>query len=309
MPVSGVIVLISIFKKVPMSEIEEQSPGIQIVTENVVIRGHRIACGIHGSGPPLVLIHGTPSSSAIWRNVIPPLAGAGYKVHFFDLLGYGLSERPWDPSVDTSMTGQVPILEGLLSHWGIESFHLIAHDIGGGIAQRFGVFYPHRLLSLTLIDVVSFDSYPSKRTKEQMDKGLERLITANDEDHRAHFRAWLLSAVHDKQKFADSGLDTFLDYISGPIGQGSLFQHQVRHYDPRHTMEVADRLHELGNLPVQLIWGANDEWQVVDWAHKLKKAIPGSELQVLEDCGHFSPEDRPEDIAQLVIEFIRRCAS
>lgn len=292
-----------------MSEVNEQTPNIQIVTENVVINGHRIAYGVHGLGQPIVLLHGTPSSSAIWRNIFLPLAEAGYKVHFFDLLGYGLSERPWEPSVDTSMSGQVPILEDLLSHWGIESFHLVAHDIGGGIAQRFGVFYPHRLLSLTLIDVVSFDSYPSKRTREQMEKGLERLIHVNDDDHRAHFRDWLLSAVHDKQRFADSSLDTFLGYISGPIGQGSLFQHQVRHYDPRHTMEIADRLHVLGNLPVQLIWGANDEWQVVDWAHKLNKAIPGSKLTILENCGHFSPEDRPEDIVQLVVSFIRRCTS
>ncbi|KAE8396017.1 alpha/beta hydrolase [Aspergillus alliaceus] len=275
-----------------------------IVTNNVLIKDNRITYGIHGTGQPVVLLHGTPSSSLLWRNVVPRLTEAGFKVHVFDLLGYGLSERPWDPNVDTSMSGQVPILEGLLAHWGLGTFHLVAHDIGGGIAQRFGIFYPHRLRSLTLIDVVSFDSYPSKRTREQMKNGLQQLIDASDPDHRAHFREWLLDSVHDKQKFADGSLETFLEYISGPIGQGSLFQHQVRHYDPVHTMEIADRLHELGKIPVKIIWGADDAWQVVDWAYKLNKAIPGSDLEILESCGHFSPEDQPEKLSQIILSFL-----
>jgi len=87
-----------------------------IATENVLIDGTRIANGVYGEGEPVVLIHGTPSSSLIWRNIFPNLVTAGFKVHVFDLLGYGLSERPWDLAIDTPISGQVQILEGLLSH-------------------------------------------------------------------------------------------------------------------------------------------------------------------------------------------------
>ena len=107
-----------------------------IATENVLIDGTRIANGVYGEGEPVVLIHGTPSSSLIWRNIFPNLVTAGFKVHVFDLLGYGLSERPWDLAIDTPISGQVQILEGLLSHWGLDTAHIVAHDIGGGIAQR-----------------------------------------------------------------------------------------------------------------------------------------------------------------------------
>ncbi|KAJ3518390.1 hypothetical protein NM208_g14529 [Fusarium decemcellulare] len=277
-----------------------------IVTENALIKGSRIAYGAYGTGTPVVLLHGTPSSSLIWRNIVPKLVEGGFKVHVFDLLGFGLSERPWDSSVDTSMTGQVPILEGLLALWGLEKVHVIAHDIGGGIAQRFAVFSPERVLSLTLIDVVSFDSYPSKRTKQQMQNGLETLIKASNDDHRAHFREWLLSAVKNPSKLEQSSLNSYLDYISGPIGQPSLFEHQVRHYDPKHTMEVAPRLGELGKLPVQIIWGADDAWQVADWAHKLQGAIPGSQLTFVEDAGHFSPEDQPERMSEVLLSFMKK---
>ncbi|KFH42478.1 2-hydroxy-6-oxononadienedioate/2-hydroxy-6-oxononatrienedioate hydrolase-like protein [Hapsidospora chrysogenum ATCC 11550] len=277
-----------------------------LATGHVLINNTRVAQGVHGQGEPLVLIHGTPSSSLIWRNVLPKLVAAGFKIHVFDLLGYGLSERPWDPTVDTSISGQVPILEGLLKHWNLDRVHIVAHDIGGAVAQRFAVFSPRRVKTLTLIDVVSFDSYPSKRTREQMEKGLESLVKAPSDDHKAHFKEWLLSAVHNKDKFTSSSLDTFLGYISGDVGQGSLFQHQIRHYDPKHTMEIADRLPELGKLPVKLIWGGQDIWQVPDWAHRLHKTIPGSELNILEECGHFSPEDQPEEISELVLDFIAR---
>ena len=277
-----------------------------VATENVLIRGSRIAFGLYGAGKPVVLLHGTPSSSLIWRNVIPHLVNAGFKVHVFDLLGFGLSERPWDPSIDTSISGQVPILEGLLAYWGLETTHVVAHDIGGGIAQRFAVFSPERIISLTLIDVVSFDSYPSKRTREKMQNGLENLIKAKDEEHRAHFKEWLLSAVKYPQKLADTSLDTFMEYISGPVGQASFFQHQVQHYDPKHTMEIADRIHELGKLPVKLIWGADDAWQVVDWAHKLNQAIPGSELEIFKNCGHFLPEDQPEELSESLVQFMKQ---
>lgn len=277
-----------------------------LVKDHALINGTRIANGTFGDGDPVVLIHGTPSSSFIWRNVVPELTAAGYRVLVFDLLGYGLSERPSDPEVDTSVTGQVPILEGVLDLWGVDDLHIIAHDIGGGVAQRFALQSPQRVRSLTMIDVVSFDSWPSERTHQQMQAGLESLIKASDADHRAHFRDWLYSAVQNKQRLADTSLETYLDFISGPIGQGSLFQHQVRHYAPDHTNDVAPRYGELGALPVQLIWGADDAWQVVDWAHKLHAAIPGSELHVLEDCGHFAMEDQPERISALLVDFLKR---
>ncbi len=277
-----------------------------LTDESVLIAGHRVACATIGSGEPVILIHGTPSSSYIWRDVAPRLVKAGHRVHLFDLLRYGASERPFDRAVNTSVSGQVPILKGLMSHWGLERADIVAHDIGGAVAQRFCIFHPILAKTLTLIDTVSFDSWPSKRTNEQMKAGLETLIKKPDAEHRAHFREWLLSAVEQKETFASGSLEAFVDLISGPIGQASLFQHQVAHYDHRHTSAIGDRLAELSAMPVQIIWGENDAWQVVDWAHKLHAAIPGSSLHILPQCGHFAMEDQPDRISDLVISFIAK---
>ena len=135
---------------------------------------------------------------------------------------------------------------------------------------------------------------------------MEQLIKNPDEKHRAHFEEWLLSTVENKKQLTETALETYLDFICGPVGRGSLFQHQVAHYDQKHTNEVAPRYAELGQKPVQLIWGANDAWQVVDWAHRLHNDIPGSELHVLEDCGHFAMEDQPEKVSDLLVDFLIR---
>ena len=273
-----------------------------LTPDNVLIDGHRIACGEHGDGEPVVLLHGTPSFSLVWRDVVPGLTAAGRRVYLFDLLGYGNSERPRDPGVDTSVTGQVGVLTRLMDHWGLDDAHIVAHDIGGAVAQRLAVFHRERVRSLTLIDSVSFDSWPSQRTREQMQAGLEQLMRAPDASHRAHFREWLLTTVHNAASIDEATLEAYLDMISGPIGQPSLFQHQVAHYDPRHTSELTDRLAEIGERPVQLIWGAEDRWQVIGWAHRLQAAIPGAALHVLEECGHFAMEECPEAITRLVLD-------
>lgn len=277
-----------------------------LTPDDVVVDGYRIACGVHGAGPPVVLVHGTPSFSYIWRNVVPPLTAADRQVHLFDLLGYGNSERPADPAADTSVAGQVDVLLALLDHWDLHDAHIVAHDIGGAVAQRLALFCPSRVRTLTLIDSVSFNSWPSPRTREQMKHGLGHLIKAPDDEHRTQFRVWIQTTVYDPDQLPTEVFDSYVDMIAGPMRQPSFFQHQVAHYDARYTQELTGRLGELGDRPVQLIWGADDRWQVLDWAHKLHAAIPGSQLHVLERCGHFAMEDRPEAIVQRLVDFTTR---
>lgn len=274
-----------------------------LTPSSTLIAGHRIAYGIEGVGAPVVLIHGTPAFSHIWRNVAPELVAAGRRVFVYDLLGFGRSERPIDPAVDTSVSAQVPILIDLLDEWGLARAHFVAHDIGGAVAQRLAVFHPERIVSLTLIDNVSFDSWPSPRTRQQIAAGLDALISASDAEHRAHTRAWLESAITNPDRLKDGTVDAYLEMISGPVGQASLYQHQIAHYDPRHTMEVAPRLGELAAMPVHILWGEKDAWQDVAWAYKLHGAIPGSSLKVIAGGGHFVMENDPKLIADEVIAF------
>ena len=269
---------------------------------NTLVDGSRLSYGIHGRGEPVVLIHGTPSHSYIWRNVYPAIAKEGFRVYLFDLLGFGRSERPRDPSVDTSVAAQAKLLRKLVDAWGIHRAHLVAHDIGGAVGMRFALSNPSIVNSLTLIDTVSYDSWPSPTWRSIIDTGLESLIRSAGDDHLAMLTRQLRMTVYDKNKMIGETLQAYLRPITGPIGQASFFQHQVRHYDSRYTEELEKRLPELCELGVRLIWGEADEWQPISYARRLSGDIPGSELCTIPQTGHFAMEDAPERVAELILE-------
>lgn len=86
-----------------------------------------------GDGPPVVLVHGTPSRSVLWRKVAPVLAERCC-VYLYDLLGYGESERREDQDVSIAVQGR--LLRELVGSWGLDRPALVGHDIGGAIVLR-----------------------------------------------------------------------------------------------------------------------------------------------------------------------------
>jgi pimeloyl-ACP methyl ester carboxylesterase len=273
-----------------------------ILNDHVIVDGHRIAVGRHGHGTPVVMVHGTPSHSFIWRSVVPRLVEAGCQVHLFDLLGYGKSERP--TSCDTSVAAQGAVLAALLDHWGLRAFHLVAHDIGGAVGLRYAVTRPERLSSLTVIDTVSYDSWPSETWRRIISDHLERFAAISAGEVRELLTRQLKMTVHDEDRMSGAVLEAYLEPITGAIGQPSFFLHQVSHYDSRYTEEITDKLDAI-NVPVQIIWGTEDRWQPVSWAHRLAKDIPGAHLHLVPGAGHFLMEDAPETVAALVSHFVR----
>ncbi len=274
----------------------------QLIPNDSLIAGRRIAWGVHGEGAPVVLMHGTPSASYIWRDVLGPLVAAGRRVHLFDLLGYGASERPAEADADSSVAGQTALLHRLLDHWGLAAAHIVGHDIAGAVAQKIAVETPARVSSLTLIDSVSFDSWPSEFTKKTLADGIEALSRAPAAEHRARMSDWLKTAVADVETFEREALPFYLDLISGPVGQASYFQHQMATYESSVTEALGPLLHRLARTPTLILWGAEERWQLLHHARRLHDAIPGSALHILEGAGHFAMEDKPAEIAALIAE-------
>src|SRR5919106_5173336 len=105
-----------------------------------------------GSGPAVVLLHGVPSSSFLYRKVIPLLAAEGLRGLSFDYPGLGLAERPED--FDYSWSGLAQYTGEALDALGVERCHLVVHDIGGPIGCEWAVRNPDRVLSLTALNTL-----------------------------------------------------------------------------------------------------------------------------------------------------------
>jgi pimeloyl-ACP methyl ester carboxylesterase len=258
--------------------IESTTPFLDLT---VVVDGVRIACRDRGAGEPVVFLHGTPSHSYIWRKVVPVIEAQGYRVIAYDLLGYGQSERPVDR--DTSVAGQTVLLERLLDHFGIERFALVAHDIGGAIAQIFGTEQPERLEALILLDTVSYDSWPSETWRAIIGDHLDTYAAMAQDEFEAMVRRQLEMTVADPAHMAGETLEAYLAPHRGAIGRASFFEHQVRHYDSKYTERVVDRLDRL-TMPVRILWGAEDRWQPPTYADRLASDIPGAELVIIADA-------------------------
>lgn len=155
-------------------------------------------------------------------------------------------------------------------------------------------------------DVDASDSFASACIKAELAADLEKLAKAPDSEHRDFFRQWLRSTVvaPDMVEQRDDAFPTYLAYISGAIGQPSFVEHQMRRHKSSDTSEVVPRYHELGVMPVKLIWGQEDGWQTVGWDRKLESAIPGATLEVIRNAGHFAMEDAPDEIGKHLVDFL-----
>lgn len=162
--------------------------------------GVRINAFVGGEGPPILLLHGYPQTSAMWHRVAPELVAAGHTVVLADLRGYGDSDKPGDtPSHDpygkrAMAADQVSLMESL----GFARFAVVGHDRGARVAHRMALDSPERVRSVAVLDVV-----PTLHMFENVDRAMaseyfhwfllaqpsdlpERLILADT-------RAWLRS--------------------------------------------------------------------------------------------------------------------
>ena len=264
--------------------------------EFVDLAGARLyyyAAGSRGAGEPVVFIHGFPTSSHLWSDVVP-LMPSGHRLVVLDLLGFGRSDRPGGR--DLSLRGHAERVLGLMDALGIVRACVVGHDVGGGVAQVMATSWPQRVSHLCLINSIAFDAWPAREVK---------LARAMLPLTRHLPPAWLLSIVRrdlcrgyvDEDR-CTSSIDRYVKPFAGPDGREALVAH-LNALDSAETMTLEARL---GGIvcPASILWGAHDPFLPAPVAQRLHAAIPGSTLTLLPAARHFVPEESPEQVAEAV---------
>ena len=257
--------------------------------------GGTVRYDVFGDGPPLVLVHGTPSSSYLWRGVIDGLERER-AVYAYDLLGYGSSEKR--SGQDVSLGAQARLLAGLLDHWELDEPAVAAHDFGGAIALRTHLLEGRRFSAIALLDPVAVGPWGSPFFRLVRDNVavFQQLPAAM---HEALVAAYLRGAFH--LPMSDAALAPYVRPWLGVEGQDAFYR-QIAQADQRYTDEVEPRYGEI-DVPTLILWGEEDEWIPPETGRRLHALIPNARLEFVPAAGHFLQEDAPADVAGRLARF------
>ena len=265
------------------------------------VGGHRLAYHRSGEGPSVVLIHGIPTFSYLWRDVIPLLVQAGLGVLAIDLLGYGDSDKP--EGADLGIAAQAERIATALRTLEWPRGTLVGHDIGGGIAQLICANAPQDTERLILIDSIAYDSFPEPGIARLKDPAWDSILGAPGFDlGKGLTKGFTRGMAH-----TDRVTPKLIAAYERPFGgvEGRLAY--LRAARALRTGELATRMSEVEKLdiPTLIIWGAQDVFQPMQHGARLAAAMPNARFRQLEKGGHFLPEDEPEELARCIADFVR----
>ena len=257
----------------------------------------------HG-GPAVLLVHGFGTCSFLWRNVAPELALANRTAFAVDLFGFGESDRPFD--ADFSIAAQAEYLDHALTALRVSRATVVGVDLGGAIALRLAATRPERVERMVLVNPIAYDDVPAEDVKDlQKNTGRYALrISRGILGAAPLLRDLLTRSVAEPGHMPDKLIARYLAPYVGSDGLNHLLI-LARSIDAEDLDEI-----ELTQIdqPTMIVWGERDSYLPTHGREpaapeRLAQEIPGAQLVRLPDVGRLVPEESPETLVKLVLEF------
>ncbi len=277
-------------------------------THEVDLDGARIRYRDLGEGPPVVFVHGLLTNGLLWRKVAPAVADAGFRCLTPDW-PLGSHEIPV-PGADLTPPGGAALIARFLELLDLTDVTLIANDTGGALTQLLMTTAPERVGRVVLTPSDCFDhflppAFSALGPLARIPGGTQVVVQA------LRWR-WLLKTTDflwlTKRPVPDHVLDAYLlPSRRSPEIRDDLCRFMAS-VDKRYTLTAAERLPAFGK-PVLLVWAPEDRHFPLWLGRKLAGVLPNAELKTIEDSYTFVPEDQPERLSDLVVEFLRAHAT
>ena len=276
-------------------------------TEMVDVEGARIRARVGGSGPPLLLLHGSPQTHAMWHLVAPRLAEE-FTVVATDLRGYGDSSKPASDEEHEPYSKRAMAEDqiGVMKHLGFDTFAVCGHDRGGRVGYRMALDHPGAVTKLAVLDIVpTWEAF----SRADMSFGMgywhwfflaqphdlpERLLAADPE--KALFR-------NGVEAFTPEALGEYVRCLRDPETVHAICEdyRAAATVDFAHDAEDRERGEKI-SCPLLVLWG--DRGNLEEWYDTLEvwrawaEDVRGRGLP----SGHYIPEEAPEE----TLEELRR---
>lgn len=264
-----------------------------------------------GAGDPLVLLHGNPTWSFYYRNLILGLRDS-HRLIAPDHIGCGLSEKPGDMRYDYTLKSRIDDLECLIDHLGLSSgLTLVLHDWGGAIGMGFAARHPERIKRLVIMNTAAFLPPEGKPVPLTLRLARNTMLGAflvrrfNAFAAGASYMATKNGMRREIRRGYTAPYDSWANRIATlrfvqdiPLGPSDPAYAEIQ------MMEAA--LPQFRDLPALICWGAGDFVFDLDFLAKWKSFFPSAESHVFENAGHYVLEDAADEIIPLVRGFLAR---
>jgi len=253
-----------------------------------------------GSGPPIVFLHGWPTSAYLWRQVMPHVSDR-HQVIALDLPGFGRSDKPLDTRYNFRFYSNT--LNGFLNALGLKQVGLVVHDLGGPVGIYWAQENLSRLSSLAILNTLVYPQL-SWAVKLFMASTYMPVVKQWLTSHTG-FKATLKLGIYNGHRITPALVEAYQQPFVTEEARAALLL-SAQGLSPKGFATMAARLPEI-KVPVHLIYGENDRLlpDVARTMARLQCDIPQAELTSFPDCGHFLQEDEPAKLGRVLSGFFR----
>ncbi len=249
---------------------------------------HYLASGPENA-PTVVLVHGWPTSSQLWRQIIPGLA-RHFRVLAPDLPGHGLSSKPEDAVYDLDFLYR--FMCDFFDTVGLEKAHLAVHDLGGMAGLAFAVRDPERLDRLVVMNTGPYKEISftlSVLLKVLGQSWLTWLFL-----WRPAFRRLMCQGIYHKERMTEELSEMYRATWAGTSAGRRAFSRTIG-IPPARMVEAPEKLREI-RIPTLILWGTKDGFFNFKVARRLHEDIKDSVLEAVPNASHFLQEDQPQKV-------------
>ena len=262
-----------------------------------------------GSGEPVVMIHGNPTWSFYYRNLINKLS-PHFRAIAVDHIGCGLSDKPGLDSYDYTLKNRVDNIEALIDHLELkDKITLVLHDWGGMIGIAYALRFPERINRIVIMNTAAF--FPPDNKKLPLRLRLLRNFRLLATPAVLGFNLFAYSALYmathkGLSKDVKSGLKAPYNCWKNRIATLRFVQDiPVSEKDISYNLvkSVDENLDKLAGIPMLICWGEHDFVFDVSYLAEWRRRFPNAEVHTFSNAGHYVLEDEPEKICMLVKDF------
>ena len=272
------------------------------------VDGIRLHYVDEGSGPPILMVHGQPTWSYLYRKMIPPLVAAGYRCVAPDLMGFGLSDKPTDESAYT-LRRHVELITGLIERLELHGITTVGQNWGGPIGLRYAIDHRDNVRALVILNTLV-------RTPPSMPLIFKLIFRSGG------FSSFLMRRLDLFRKMAFRGGLMFKRPVdtqameqykmphptaatrAGIAAFPKMIPDNTNHPNAEYISEINRTLQEW-DIPVLVMFSDKDIAFKVEEGQRIANMVPNGRFQVVRDAGHYLQEDAGEEIAERMVTFLR----